>query len=170
MTISIMWVLFAATVAAAAVTDVRTYRIPNAIVLVLLGLFAVAAGYAVYRHMPVSWVNHLSAGLLSLVVGLVLYGTRQMGAGDVKLLAALALWAGLPALPFLLFWIAVCSLGVLAIMLAAPLMMSRRALYQPAGASLPRALRKGEGVPYGLGIALGAIVASTHFQPWLWKI
>ena len=170
MTISIVWMLFAATVTAAAVTDVRTYRIPNWIVLVLLGLFVATAAYAIQQHVRISWLSQLSAGLLSLVVGLVLYATRQMGAGDVKLLSVLALWAGLAGLVPLLFWIAVCSLGVLAVMLAARLMMSRRALEQPAGLPLPRALRKGEGVPYGLGIALGAMVASTHFPPWLWKI
>ncbi|MEP4380658.1 MAG: prepilin peptidase [Alphaproteobacteria bacterium] len=73
----------------AAVTDLRSYRIPNSISLAIAASFPifVLAGGADFR-------GGLFAGGLVFAVGVFLYSRGWMGGGDVKLLAALSLWAG----------------------------------------------------------------------------
>ena len=74
----------------ACATDLRTSRIPN-----LLTFSAAAAGLA--WHAFGGWAPLASAlgGLaLGLLLFLPIYLLRGMGAGDVKLLAALGAWLG----------------------------------------------------------------------------
>ena len=57
----------------------------------------VAALYPVYlllSPIPVAWPAPSACALL-VVVGLVLFARELIGGGDVKLIAALSLWAGL---------------------------------------------------------------------------
>lgn len=83
--------------------DLREHRIPNVMVLLLLctGVFLNATGPANTHQGPFSITpGALGAGqsLLGVLVGLALflplYLWRAMGAGDVKLLAALGAFAG----------------------------------------------------------------------------
>ena len=80
-------------------TDLRTYRIPNA-----LNLFCALSGLG-YQLGARGW-GGLGDGLLGLLLGFVLmigfYLAAGMGAGDVKALAALGTWLG-PWNTFLLF-------------------------------------------------------------------
>ena len=163
----IIWAIFILIALTAAVADLLTFRIPNAIVIALLALFGVAAIIAMIRHTHIPWFNHLAAGILSLAVGLLLYKFRQMGAGDAKLLAVIALWAGLSRLIPLLFAVAVAGLLVLLVILLLRYLVAGRIREK---SSLPRVLRKREGIPYGIGIALGAIVMSSGFPSWLWRM
>tara|TARA_R110002110_G_scaffold260260_1_gene475853 strand:+ start:37988 stop:38551 length:564 start_codon:yes stop_codon:yes gene_type:complete len=73
----------------AAITDLRSYRIPNRVSLAIAAGFPifVLAGGAEFR-------SGLFAGGLIFAVGVFLYSRDWMGGGDVKLLAALSLWAG----------------------------------------------------------------------------
>ena len=94
------WLLGAASVMAlvAAVHDWRTRRIPNR--LVGPGMLA-----AVVFHAMGGWralFGCLLAGLVAGGMALLFYMARGMGAGDVKLLAAVGCWAGLHVLPLLL--------------------------------------------------------------------
>ena len=76
----------------AAITDLRERRIPNW----LTG--GVAALYPVYLMLspsPVAWPGALALALLVGVLGLVLFARALIGGGDVKLIAAVSLWAGL---------------------------------------------------------------------------
>ena len=77
--------------AAACVTDLRTRRIPNALT------FSAAVGGVLFHVATGGWQ---SAGwsLVGLFVGALLFlpmfALRGMGAGDVKLLAAVGAWLG----------------------------------------------------------------------------
>jgi prepilin peptidase CpaA len=73
----------------AAITDLRSYRIPNTVSLAIAAGFPifVLAGGAEFR-------SGLFAGGLVFAIGVFLYSRDWMGGGDVKLLAALSLWAG----------------------------------------------------------------------------
>ena len=76
----------------AAITDLRERRIPNW----LTG--GVAALYPVYLMLspsPVAWPSALALALLVGLLGLVLFARALVGGGDVKLIAAVTLWAGL---------------------------------------------------------------------------
>ena len=76
----------------AAIHDFRTFTIPNWICISVAVLF-VAHGLSAPDS--INWINSLIAGFVMFVGGLALFGANLMGGGDVKLLAALGLWAGL---------------------------------------------------------------------------
>jgi len=164
--LSIVWVLFVALTLVAAYIDLVSYRIPNSLVLALIALFLVVA--LLHRN-EVEWLSHLGAGIVVLGAGIFLYGIRQMGAGDVKLLTALALWAGVIPLVPLLFYVSLCGLAGMLVIVLLRIVVPR---FQPSLAvkgALPRVLTKGQGIPYAVGIGPGAIIASFAFAPWLWR-
>src|SRR5438105_10001646 len=134
---SIMRLLFAGLMAASAVSDILSYRIPNALVLALIGLFLAVAAF---HGASVDWLSHLGAAGLCLAVGVVLYSFGHMGAGDAKLLAAAALWAGIVPLVPLLFWISVTGLaGMLLILVLRRLLVP----FRGAGRTWPAVLTPG---------------------------
>lgn len=79
----------------AAVTDWRTYRIPN-----WLTLSGMALGLIYNTVTSHPWHDGLLGSLAGLGVGLVVllpvYALRVMGAGDVKLMAMVGAFVGLP--------------------------------------------------------------------------
>jgi prepilin peptidase CpaA len=81
---------FLAALVVASVTDIRSRRIPNKLVLAL-GLLGV-----VYSVLAVSPLLGLSRALLSATIGFLIwipfYAFRMLGAGDVKLFAAASFW------------------------------------------------------------------------------
>lgn len=144
---------FAALLVIAAVSDIRTYRIPNNVVLAILLIYPV---HAVVSPAPVDWLTGLAVFAAALAVGFVLFATKFFGAGDAKLIAATMLWAGpVLALPALL----ICALsgGILALILLSPLRfvvvnaLSSISRESPGGAAPARQM------PYGVPIALGGL-------------
>jgi prepilin peptidase CpaA len=86
-----------------------------------------------------------------------------MGGGDVKLLTAVAFWAGFEHVTELLLYVAVAG-GVLAIgliMMRKIIMSLGAANTRLAEVELPRVLINGEAVPYGLAIAPISIYLGT---------
>jgi prepilin peptidase CpaA len=163
---SLVWSLFAALMLGAAATDIASYRIPNLIVLLLVGLFAVVLTLLAPAG---AWQGHLLAGGLGLLATIVIYSVGGMGAGDAKLIAAALLWCGTGGVMALLFWIAISGLGVAAVLIALRLAFSVPQIQHGIGlATVPRVLRRHEGVPYGVAIASGALIASNSFPHWLW--
>ncbi len=89
-------ILFAGLVIWAAVTDVRSFTIPNR-VCVAIGLLYPA--YVIAAPQPVDWIGALMVAGATLAIGFVMFvisyrGSPLMGAGDTKLLTVCALWAG----------------------------------------------------------------------------
>jgi prepilin peptidase CpaA len=75
----------------AALKDLRERRIPNRLTAGLALLYPV---YVLVSPLPVAWPGAtLLAGAVFLV-GLGLFARQLIGGGDVKLIAALSLWAG----------------------------------------------------------------------------
>src|ERR1700734_26413 len=81
------------------VFDVKSRRIPNFITFpsILLGL-AMHLALGGWKQL----LNSLAAGLICGIVFLVFYIAGGMGAGDVKLIAAVGCIAGLSHVPYLL--------------------------------------------------------------------
>src|ERR1700751_4425793 len=75
----------------ASVTDIRWRKIPNAAVLAVLALFL---AWIVIDH-GASFLSALAAGAIAFAVGFALWWVNIVGAGDSKLFAAVALFAGL---------------------------------------------------------------------------
>ena len=136
-------------VVCAALEDVRQLKISNVFPLAVVGCFV---GWVTLVGFRTSlWENGVSF-ILVLAVGLVLFSLKGLGGGDVKLLAALALWFDLAGLGRMLVFMAIGG-GLLALALIAV----RRTLPMPASGWV--ALRKRGPIPYGVAIAAGALLA-----------
>lgn len=106
---------FAAAMAYAAISDLRTFEVPNWVSGVVVVSFLVVA---LTNTVPWSGLQpNFITGLAVLVVGFALFAAGLFGAGDGKLLAAISLWVGWPLLiPYLVFVVlagGVLSLGLI---------------------------------------------------------
>jgi prepilin peptidase CpaA len=134
--------------AVAVASDVATLRIPNFVPLALALLFVPAA---LLSPRPVDWVSHLAAAAISLVVGIGLFAWGKLGGGDVKLIAAVALWHGLQPLPALVLLIGIVG-GIVAILCLLLRWAGLGRFLAARGADLV-ALRAGAEIPYAVAIA-----------------
>jgi len=145
-------------VAFAAAMDIFTMRIPNRVSLVLVAAFLPMALLAGLGLADVA--AHVAAGILLLVVGFGLFVGGWFGGGDAKLMAAVALWIGLDAVLLYLVYVAVAG-GFTAML-----------FWSVRSVPLPRALlgeqwalrlhRQDGGIPYGIALAAGALLAFPH--------
>ncbi|MBU1385154.1 MAG: prepilin peptidase [Alphaproteobacteria bacterium] len=147
--------LFPALVIAAGLTDLTSMTIPNWISGVLIAGFFVAA--LVLGLSPMAIAAHVGVGLAALVAGAILFALRFLGGGDAKLMAAVCLWLGVSGWsPFVLWTAAIGGLFCLALLVA-------RSHAQPLVAGGPgwivRLMEPGGGIPYGVAIAAGALLA-----------
>jgi prepilin peptidase CpaA len=140
--------LYAVVLTVAAVSDIRSRRIPNWTVVALLALF-VAWCFVGPAVQPL-WA--LAAFGIALVGTLALYLLNVVGAGDSKLFAAAALFAGFKGLALLALATALIG-GVIAIgmMLVNPKRVLRGLTAKGRG-------EKQLGIPYGVPIALAALL------------
>jgi len=128
----------------AAVGDVRRYIIPNRL---CLGIALLAPLYWLLLSLATGEpLMTLAAGQLGLSIAVFavlagLFALRVMGGGDVKLMAALALWLPLGDLGHAAYWTALTGAVVAAVVIV-------RTRFNP------KAPRK---VPYGVAIAAGGI-------------
>lgn len=141
-------IAYAGLLVLAAGYDAWVRRIPNWAVVGLLGVFLV--GLTLGWLAP-GWPSCLAAFAVALLVGFPMFVGRVMGAGDVKLLAAAALFAGMDNLLLLLIATALAG-GVLAITALAA--RPYEGFLVASGLPRPRA-----GLPYGVAIAAGALYA-----------
>lgn len=133
-----------------AACDVQSFVIPNRLCLAIAGLWP---AFALTDAGHVAWLGAPLVALAAFAVGFALFAARLMGGGDVKLMAAIALWAG-PGL--VLPFIVITSLvgGALSIVV---LVASR---LQPVMARADGAARRSlfrANVPYGAAIAAGGL-------------
>lgn len=140
-------------------TDLTRYIIPNWLVAILLALYPVLVLLAPTRP---DWKMGILAALCMFVAGFLLFVSRVMGGGDVKLLTAASLYTGFLAMPEFMMGVGILG-GFLALALLAlrPLAMYGCSKMQ-SSPRLPRVLLQGEPVPYGIAIAISFLVL-------LWK-
>jgi prepilin peptidase CpaA len=127
--------------------DIHWRRIPNALTLPLA-----AAGLLLQMI--------AGAGLLHALVGVVIggglfflfYGLGMMGAGDVKLMAAVSAWLEWPVI------IAALLLTMLAGGLLAMVMLARQHVAGKRTDGTPEAAH-GQTLPYGVAIAMGSLLS-----------
>lgn len=148
--------VYVALLAIAAVFDMWKFIIPNVLSVALIGLFILVGISSPFK---VEWGSHFGAAGVFLVAGIGFYAFKILGAGDVKLITAVAVWWGFGHLLELLFCIGLAG-GLLAIILIGlrrliPSLLV--AMNASEKTSLPRLLLPGEAVPYGVGIAAGSI-------------
>lgn len=141
----------------AAACDATRYEIPNRIILGLLALYVVAcAGYSGLFD----WRGGATAAAIVFVLGAAMYFMGWMGAGDVKLAAVSALWIGLDGLASYAMLLGFSGFAlVLTILLVRRVYAGWRHPSPGGPEDVPRILRKGEPVPYGIAIAIASLGA-----------
>jgi prepilin peptidase CpaA len=151
----LLWV-FPALVIVAALKDVTSYTIPNWISGVLIVAFAPAA-LASGLTLGAMGV-HLAVGVACLLAGIGMFAAGWIGGGDAKLFAAAGLWLGAQTIaPFIL--VTALGGGALAVFLLQLRSNWARGML-PVGPGWVERLREPKGdAPYGVAIALGALVA-----------
>ncbi|GAA4033028.1 hypothetical protein GCM10022281_10980 [Sphingomonas rosea] len=149
----LVWSLLAL-LALAALQDSVMLKISNYIVAAVLVLGIVAAFVAGPR--VDLWENGL-VFVIALAIGTFLFGRGMLGGGDVKLFAATVLWFNLNGALRFLIWTAIAG-GALAILI----IVLRTLPWPNALRSRVRVLQAKAGIPYGIAIAAGAIIAGLQ--------
>ena len=145
-------------VAFAAAMDLLTMKIPNRIsVLMVLAFFPLAllAGLDAWAI-----ADHVAAGVLMLVLGVLLFIPGWFGGGDAKLMAAIGLWIGPENLMSYMLWVALAGGLIAAAFFSARSVPLPRVLLGEAWAL--RLHRHDTGIPYGLALAAGALLVYPH--------
>ncbi len=161
----ILIVAFAGCVLWAAVGDMRRFTIPNRLVGAIATLWV---GYAILGVATGVSFSHVALaagfGVGAFALGVVLFMGRLIGGGDVKLFAAVALWAG-PQLAMPLAMTTLICGGALALAyLALRTARNMAAVTVPGvavpsfGAALLGALKTE--VPFGVAIAAGGLLVA----------
>ncbi len=159
---AITLLLFPATMAFAASSDLLTMTISNRVTLTLLvGFFALAA------LTGMGWqelISHMAAGFAVLAVTFCLFARGWIGGGDAKLAAVTALWFGFDQL--LAYAIFASILG--GILTVAVLRFRQAPLPKPLERQewLKRLHRLDAGVPYGIALAAAALLVYPE-TPWM---
>lgn len=134
--------------------DLKTYTIPNSISVALLWLFIVSVPLA---NGNISLLSHCYSFLAVLGVGLLAFRFGILGGGDVKSWAAVAIWYDISSLPYQVVWVTLIGsvIGIAAICLRR-ITVNQYVRKNLTERSVPRLLRGGEPIPYGIAIAFGS--------------
>lgn len=152
----------------AAVYDVATLTIPNWLSLALVGLFPAAGILAGFG--PADWLWHLAVGFAALCAGVAVFAFGFAGGGDAKLFAAGALYMGFAQIGQFVFAVALAGGAlVLCLLIVRRVPLPVSLISQPW---IARLYQKGQGVPYGVAIAIGALMVlpQTHLALGLTQV
>jgi prepilin peptidase CpaA len=161
MLLMVFALVFVCSVLYAMISDYSRLRIPNVVSIVLVAAFAV---FALLGGVGNVWPHLMLAGAV-LAVLFVCFAMGWIGAGDVKLLSALVLWAGpTHGVPFVVLFAlfgGVFAVGLLALRTALPFFPILADM--PVISKFSRWARNGL-CPYGLPIGAAALcVAPSIF-------
>ena len=149
---------FLVLVLTAAINDLRTYRIPNALTLAIVFIYPI---FALTSPSEFDWLAVLLIAVAVFAVGFVLFAFRQIGGGDVKLLVGCALWAG-PAFIFDFLVVTALAGGALSLFLISPLGRGLAVAADARGLSRFRDFLTADVVPYGVAIAAGGLFVAVR--------
>jgi len=147
-----LFFLFFAVIFFAALSDVTSFRIPNAASIALIVVFPL---HVLASNVPVDWIGGVAVAFIVFLAGLGLFAAGLVGGGDVKLLSATALWAGSGLVLRELLVMGLAG-GILAALVWL-LQIARR--YRSGGLAQILLFEPGAAqakVPYGVAIAAGA--------------
>ena len=156
-------VFFPALMAYAAASDLLTMTISNRISMALVAGFLVMA-YASGMPLPVIFSVHIACGAAVLVLTFALFAFGWIGGGDAKLAAATAVWLGWPNL--IEYGLQASILGAV---LTIGILYLRKYRLPPElldRAWLARLHRAGNGVPYGIALAVAGLAIYPETALW----
>lgn len=154
--------LFVVLVVWGMLSDLASLTIPDTVSIGLVVGFLLAAWLAGAPLLIVG--KHLGVGAGIFAIGALLFFVGAFGGGDVKMLAAVAVWAGWPMVITLGVWVALLG-GLLAVG-----MLVFRRIPLPTGANdlawVARLHRRDGGIPYGVAIGIGALLLLPRITWW----
>src|SRR5712691_8258203 len=154
--------LFPATMAFAASSDLLTMTISNRITLILLGGFFLLAFATGMDQSQI--LSHIGAGSVVLVVTFIFFARGWIGGGDAKLAAVTALWLGFDHLLEYALYASLLG-GVLTLaMIRFRLMPLPKFLAGQVW--LQRLHQLDGGIPYGIALAAAALLIYPE-TPWM---
>lgn len=124
--------------------DVRERRIPNQLAAVVAALYPLSFPIGAAPH---PWWGGLAVASGFFALGAALFALGKLGGGDVKLLAATALWVAPSQLPA---FVLVVALG--GALLTVPALLHGAVVTRIFG---PDAVAANRTIPYGVAIAAG---------------
>ncbi len=141
-------VLTAILLGMAALSDMTRFRIPN---LVCLGILLAFPLFVYSAPTTIPWLLHLLTFVIILILGYVIFAQGFAGAGDIKLLAVVGLWAGPTLWPHFLF-ITAFSGGVLCLGIGGIAFLKHKLSKAKGTFTLSKTP-----IPYGVAITLGGL-------------
>jgi prepilin peptidase CpaA len=155
---AIRLLLFPAMMAFAASSDLFSMTISNRISLILIAGFFVLA---IMTGMPLAQIGmHIGAAVAVLAVTFIFFARGWIGGGDAKLAAATALWLGFEELPNYLLFASIFG-GILTLAI-----LRFRVMPLPSFLAdqdwAKRLHRMDTGVPYGIALAVAALMIYPH--------
>lgn len=162
-----IFVVFPFCMAFAAVSDMLSMTIANRVSIVLVATFAIVA--------PLTGMDwsvfglHFAAGAIVLAVTFVLFAIGGMGGGDAKLLAATSVWMGLgiPLVEYLVY------ASIMGGVLTVAILTYRSSLfhtYLGRNMFLRHFADDQKGVPYGIALGIGGLMAFPDSPLMLWAL
>ncbi len=157
MVASLPLVLFPFCLIAAALSDARRFIIPNELCAALVIGFAIAAFLVGMDAATLG--NHVLTAVIVLAAGFGLFCINVFGAGDGKLLAAIALWFGWPSFLACIVMVALFG-GALSLAICYARVLARRvpslsARFRPLATLAATETLK---CPYGIAICIGTLL------------
>jgi len=151
---TIKLLLFPAMMAFAASSDLFTMTISNRISLILVCGFFLLAFFV--GMPPIDMLRHVGAAAIVLAFAFGFFARGWIGGGDAKLAAATALWLGFDFLmPYLLY---ASLLGGALTLLLLKFRMATLPSFLARQDWVQRLHAKDGGVPYGIALAIAALV------------
>ena len=143
--------VFAFLLVAAAVEDAVRLRISNLTVVLVIAAAVLAA---IMAGLQFSLWQNVAVFFALLLIGTPFFAAGKLGGGDVKLLAAAGLWFTIKGAATMLICVMLAG-GVLAIVV----LILRSFSWSEEARKRAVILRPKGGIPYGVAIAAGALVA-----------
>lgn len=150
-------IVFVSVNIAAAISDFTSMKIRNELIIVLL------LGYVIIAPLAgLSVETMLQSALIALcilVVSSILFGFGWIGGGDAKLAAATSLWLG-----SYLTQTYLVNAAIVGLFLTLAIIIARKSKWTilTRFSICSRFLKQGEGVPYGVALAVGALQTLPH--------
>jgi prepilin peptidase CpaA len=157
--------VFAFTMVYAGLTDLTTMKIRNGLVLIFLLAYVVLAPLAGFTVYEIGWSAAVAAAVF--VFALIFFALGWIGGGDAKLATVTALWFGTDHTAAYLIYTALLggafTLGLLQFrMLTLPAWLHNKSW-------IARLHSKASGVPYGVTMALAALIVFPQTR-WMTAI
>ncbi|MBL8659218.1 MAG: prepilin peptidase [Rhodospirillales bacterium] len=137
--------------ALAVVSDIEAMRIPNRICLCIVALYP---SHVLASAAPIDWPGATAAAAAVFGLGLIPFLFRLMGGGDVKLMAALALWAG-PGVVVDFMAVTFFLGGVMALLMISPFRFAMARTCEAIGREDFGEVLLNRAIPYAIAIAGG---------------